>query len=62
MTHATDRSVSHRFMLGNRNFGPWSFGLLIATLPGFNGMIGDDFFLKHRVCIDYPHRRVVIGN
>jgi len=49
-------------MLGNRNFGPWSFGLLIATLPGFNGMIGDDFFLKHRVCIDYPHRRVVIGN
>jgi hypothetical protein len=49
-------------MLGDRNYGPYSIGLLIATLPGFDGMIGDDFFLKHRVCIDYPRNRVVIGD
>ncbi len=61
VSHATDRIVSNRFMLGGRNFGPYSFGLLVATLPRFDGAVGDDFFLKHRVCIDYPARRVVIG-
>jgi len=61
-SHATDRIVSSRFLLGDHDFGPWSFGLLIASLPGFDGMIGDDFFMKHRVCIDYPNSRVVIGD
>src|ERR1700692_2047578 len=54
VSHAADRIVSRRFMLGGRNFGPYPLGLLVADLPGFDGMIGDDFFLKHRVCIDYP--------
>jgi hypothetical protein len=62
VSHAPGRVVSRRFMLGGRNFGPYPLGLLVADLPGFDGMIGDDFFLKHRVCIDYPERRVVIGN
>jgi hypothetical protein len=61
-SHATDRVVSRRFVLGDHDFGPWSFGLLVASLPGFDGMIGDDFFMKHRVCIDYPAGRVVIGD
>jgi hypothetical protein len=61
VSRATDRIVSTRFLLGGRDFGPYSFGLLVATLPSFDGAVGDDFFLKHRVCIDYPGRRVVIG-
>ncbi len=62
VSHATDQILSRRFMLGGRNFGPYPLGLLVADLPGFDGMIGDDFFLNHRVCIDYPGRRVVIRN
>jgi hypothetical protein len=62
VSHAPGKIVSRRFMLGGRNFGPYPLGLLVADLPGFDGMIGDDFFLKHRVCIDYPGHRVVIGN
>ena len=61
VSHATDRRVSRRFILGGRNFGPYPLGLLVADLPTFDGMIGDDFFLKHRICIDYPGRRVVVG-
>jgi hypothetical protein len=61
VSHAADQIVSRQFVLGGRHFGPYPFGLLVADLPGFDGMIGDDFFLKHQVCIDYPRRRVVIG-
>ena len=62
VSHATNRIVSRRLKLGGRNYGPYPMGLLVADLPGFDGMIGDDFFQTHRVCIDYPGRRVVIGN
>ena len=61
VSHATDRITSQRLVLGGHNFGPYPFGMLVADLPGFDGMIGDDFFRQHRVCIDYPRRRVVIG-
>jgi hypothetical protein len=30
-------------------------------LPGFDGFIGNDFFDKHVVCIDYPARTVVVS-
>lgn len=62
VTHATDRLISRRFMLGGRNFGPWSFGVIDAPLPGFDGAVGDDFFKAHRVCVDYPRSSVVIGD
>jgi hypothetical protein len=59
---STERVVMHRFMLGNSNFGPWTFDIWKVSLPGFDGFIGDDFFKKHRVCIDFPGNRVVIGH
>jgi hypothetical protein len=58
---STERVVSHRFMLGGNNFGPWAFDIWKVSLPGFDGFIGDDFFKKHRVCIDFPRNRIVIG-
>lgn len=62
VSHASDHIVSQHFVLGDRNFGPWTIGLLDAALPGFDGAIGDDFFAKHQVCIDYPHSRVIVHN
>jgi hypothetical protein len=47
--------------LGAGEFGPWQFELWEMDLPGFDGFIGNDFFDKHVVCIDYPGRRVVIA-
>jgi hypothetical protein len=61
VSHATDRVVSKRFVLGGRNFGPYSFGLIDASLPGFDGMVGDDFFMRYQVCIDYAGNRLVVG-
>lgn len=58
---STERVLTNRFMLGSRNFGPWAFDIWNVSLPGFDGFIGDDFFKKHRVCIDFPGRRIVIG-
>jgi hypothetical protein len=60
-SHATDRVISRRFILGGRDFGPYPLGLVITDLP-FDGFIGDDFFVKHRVCIDYPGSRVVVAD
>jgi hypothetical protein len=59
---STERVVTHRFMLGGSNFGPWAFDIWKVSLPGFDGFIGDDFFKKHRVCIDFPGNRIVIGH
>jgi hypothetical protein len=59
---STERVVTHRFMLGGSNFGPWPLNILNVSLPGFDGFIGDDFFKKHRVCIDFPGNRIVIGH
>ncbi len=61
VSHSTDRIYSKHFVLGGRDFGPYSFGLIEASLPGFDGMVGDDFFMRHQVCIDYAGSRLVIG-
>jgi len=60
-SHATGEVVSRRFVLGGRDFGPYPLGLVITDLP-FDGFIGDDFFVMHRVCVDYPGRRVVVAD
>jgi hypothetical protein len=59
---STERVVTHQFVLGASDFGPWTFDIWPVPLPGFDGFIGDDFFKKHRVCIDFPGNRVVIGH
>ncbi len=58
---STKQLVTHQFTLGDNNYGPWIFDIWKMSLPGFDGFIGDDFFKRHRVCIDYPDNRVVIG-
>jgi len=55
-----DTATTTRFTLGDRDFGPWQFGVWDMSLPGFDGFIGYDFFAKHVVCIDFPGSRVVI--
>lgn len=53
--------TTRRFALGDADFGPWRFRTLeMSLLPFFNGFIGNDFFARHIVCIDFPERRVVI--
>ena len=42
------------------------FGLLDLGIvnfddpPGLDGSIGDDFFARNRVCMDFPGKRVLI--
>lgn len=56
-----DSVDTKRFALGNTDFGPWPFQVWDISLPGFDGFIGHDFFMKHVVCIDFPGSRVVIS-
>jgi hypothetical protein len=65
VTHARSQSsgdsvTTKRFELGGTDFGPWEFELWDVSLPGFDGVIGHNFFAKHLVCIDFPGSRVVI--
>lgn len=53
--------TTKRFTLGGTDFGPWKFMIWDVTLPGFDGLIGYDFFASHVVCIDFPGNRLVIG-
>jgi len=48
-------------MLGGENYGPWLFAIWNASLPGFDGFVGDDLFRKHKVCFDFPDRRIIVG-
>jgi hypothetical protein len=50
-----------RFALGGTDFGPQKFQVWDISLPGFDGFIGHDFFMKHVVCIDFPGNRAVIA-
>jgi hypothetical protein len=58
----SEHAISKQFRIGSRNFGPWPIDLWDVSLPGFDGFIGEDFFKKHRVCINYPAGRVEIGD
>jgi hypothetical protein len=55
------KTLTTRLHFGGQDFGPWAFKLWgNMNLPGFDGFIGDDFFSKHVVCVDFPARRVVV--
>jgi len=52
--------ITQRFVLGGTDFGRWQFKWMELHLPFFDGTIGYDFFATHVVCIDFPHRLVVV--
>lgn len=55
-----DTMTTEQLILGGDDFGPSQFEIRDMTLPGFDGFIGYDFFLKHAVCIDFPRDRLVV--
>jgi len=58
---AEDRLKTSRFILGGRNFGPWTLTVADITLPPwFSGFIGYDFFASHVVCMNFPGKQIVI--
>ncbi|HZF26212.1 MAG TPA: glycosyl hydrolase family 18 protein [Steroidobacteraceae bacterium] len=58
---AEDSVTSKRLALGDADFGPWQFVVSeMALPPGFDGLIGYDFFAHHVVCMDFPAARLLI--
>ena len=58
---AGDTVTSKRLALGGTDFGPLQFELEDLTLPpGFDGLIGYNFFAHHVVCMDFPGSRLLI--
>ena len=59
--HSGDTVTSKRFTLGGIEFGPLQFVLDDLSLPpGFDGLIGYNFFAHHVVCMDFPGNRLLI--
>lgn len=59
--HSGDTLTSKRLTLGGIEFGPLKFVLEDLSLPpGFDGLIGYDFFAHHVVCMDFPGNRFLI--
>jgi hypothetical protein len=55
--------TSKRLALGGTDFGPLQFGVEDLSLPpGFDGLIGYNFFAHHVVCMDFPGNRLLIRN
>jgi len=51
--------VTARLSLGTRPLG--SYRMIVMSLPGvpdLDGVLGDNFFAHHRVCLDYGRREV----
>ena len=56
-----DTVTSKRLTLGGTDFGPLEFAVEDLSLPpGFDGMIGYNFFAHHVVCMDFPGNRLLI--
>jgi hypothetical protein len=56
-----DSVTSKRLTLGGTDFGPLQFAVEDLSLPpGFDGLIGYDFFAHHVVCMDFPGNRLLI--
>ncbi len=56
-----DTVTSKRLALGGTDFGPLQFELDDLTLPpGFDGLIGYNFFAHHVVCMDFPGSRLLV--
>lgn len=54
--------TSSRLLIGEDDFGPWTFNVWenLVLPSGFDGLIGNDFFLKHVVCMDFPAKRLLV--
>jgi hypothetical protein len=53
---------THRFSLGQLDVGPLEMvALNLPGVPDVDGLIGFNFFEKHRVCFDYAHGTVSVG-
>jgi Aspartyl protease len=53
--------TSKRLALGGTDFGPLQFGVEDLSLPpGFDGLIGYNFFVHHVVCMDFPGNRLLV--
>ena len=61
-SHPTgDTVTSKRFILTGADFGPFPFEVDDLSLPpGFDGLIGYNFFARHVVCMDFPGKRLLI--
>jgi hypothetical protein len=56
-----DTVTSKRLALGGADFGPLQFELDDLSLPpGFDGLVGYNFFTHHVVCMDFPGKRLLI--
>jgi hypothetical protein len=56
-----DTVTSKRLALGGADFGPLQFELDDLSLPpGFDGLVGYNFFAHHVVCMDFPGKRLLI--
>ena len=47
------RFSARNFRLAGRDFGPQEFVILDLAEPPGDGLVGNDFFRKHRVLIDW---------
>jgi hypothetical protein len=53
-------SLSH-LNFGDTDLGAMDFHVLdYAQLPGTDGLVGDDFFARHVVCIDFPGKQFLV--
>lgn len=56
-----DSLTTSKLRLGGTDFGPWRFETREVSLPPFfNGFLGYDFFARHVVCFDFPHKQLLI--
>lgn len=59
--YSGDTMTSKQLTLGGIEFGPLQFELEDLSIPpGFDGLIGYNFFAHHIVCMDFPGNRLLI--
>lgn len=56
-----NESLDSSLIIAGQDFGRWRFRFLDLTdLFDCDGVLGIDFFLKHKICLDFPHKRAYI--
>ena len=56
-----DFFTTRQFTLAGTDFGPLRLDTWDMSLPpGFDGLLGYNFFAQHVVCIDFPNKQIVI--
>ncbi len=53
--------VTKKFIVGREDFGPRQFEVWDLSFPQFDGLIGNDFFATHVVCIDFPGKQLRVS-